>query len=180
MKLLNEPKKVEFLDSEFQEFKFELYSSYIEDKLFISCIVCWSNSIKDTITRWSEVQSILSLNYKSEREYARWNTYLIFLNEEKIPINEKYRIENDKFSARKIILDGLVKLPTISEVEQLINIELLGEDMYIINSESLCAEVSTLINPSIYELIKDVPLDSAKESKNIRSNVLNVLFRILN
>lgn len=180
MKLLNEPKKVEFLDSEFKEFKFELYSLYIVDKLFISCIVCWSNSIKDTINLWSEVQSILSLNYKAEREYARWNTYLIFLNEKKLPINEKYRIENDKFSARKIILDGLVELPTISEVEQLINIELLGEDMSLINDENLCAEISSIINPNIYELIKDVPLDSTKESKNIRTNVLNVLLKVLN
>ncbi|MCU4552903.1 hypothetical protein KTI87_09625 [Acinetobacter nosocomialis] len=180
MKLLNRSNEVNYLRTEFKEFEFEFFSVDIKEKLFISCIVCWSDSVDSTVSFWKEIQSIISVNHQPESEYARWNIYLVFLNEEKLSIDDKYRIENDKFSARKIILDGLSKLPTIDEAGEMINSELLGYDMKLSNSLNKNDEVSTLIDSSIFSLINNLPLDSTKESKKIRSEVLNELVKVLN
>lgn len=180
MELLNKPNQVDYLSTEFNQFEFELFSVDIKDNLFISCIVCWSKSAKDTINLWKDVQSIITLNYRPELEYARWNIYLFFLNEEKLSINDKYQIENDKFSARKIVLDGLSNLPSISEIQTMINIELLGADMKLSKGINKSGEISSLIESSIFDLIIDLPLDSTKESKIKRIDVLDKLVKVLN
>lgn len=180
MKLLNNPKGVEFLQEEFEQFKFELYSTYLKGNLFLSCIVCWSNSVDDTINLWREVQSIISVNYQPQVEYARWNIYLVFLNQDKLAIDDKYKIENDKYSVRKIVLDGLSNLPSISEVEGIINTELLGADMKLSEDINKYEDISGLIESDIFDLIKDLPLGNTKEEKIKRSHVLDELVKVLN
>ena len=77
-------------------------------------------------------------------------------------------------------MDGLSNLPSISEIQTMINIELLGADMKLSKGINKSGEISSLIESSIFDLIIDLPLDSTKESKIKRIDVLDKLVKVLN
>ena len=174
MKLSNKSNQVQFLKNEFEQFNFELFSVDINDNLFSSCIVCWSNSADDIINFWKDIQSLLSAKYQPEGEYAKWNIYLIYLNKEKLSLDEKYKIENDKYFSRKIVLDGLSDLPNIDSVKEIINCELFGHDMHLSEGYK-SSNINDLIDSDILNLLKNIPLGSAKDSKEARANVIKGL-----
>jgi len=176
MKLLNKPKQLDFLQYEFEKFKFELFSVDINDNLFMSCIVCWSNSQEDIVSFWKDIQGELSVKYQPEDEYARWNIYLIYLSKEKLSLDDKYRIENDKYFARKLVLDGLVDIPDLSSAQEMINCELFGHDMHL-GEENKVVDIEGVIDSELLELIKKISLDTKKESKEIRANIIKYMVK---
>lgn len=159
-----------FLRSEFEHVKFELFSS--NDLDFINCIVCWFDSPSDVASNWKALQSIVSVKFKPEARFSRWNIYLVMLCSASLDVREKYIIENDRYAARKIILDGLEELPTTDEIEELINIELLGADLKLqVSVPKTTSEIQLSITP----LIKNAPVDSTIRSKEKRGEIVQKL-----
>jgi len=118
---------------EFPELKFELFTAGKDN--FISCLACWVSNSAVLEESWIGIQSILALNFKSERKTARWNVYLAFFCAGKVANNLKYIIQNDKFTARKMVFDGCVRGETHQDdfemALRLLNGELFSTDLTI-------------------------------------------------
>ena len=104
-------------------------------------------------------------------------TYLVFFCSEKIPLIEKYIIQNDKYAVRKIVLDGLNILPDFDEAELIINKELLGTDLSLEHIEHTATQE---IEPIIASLISGTPSDMSTKSKEKRISIINNIIEFLN
>lgn len=86
-------------------------------------ILCWSkehesfqlyvfSAIFETKSKleevWQSLNDEIAINFQSslEKEIEAWNIYLIFLIKEIVPKELKYKIEQDKFSCRKLVFDN--------------------------------------------------------------------------
>lgn len=168
MNLSNKQYDLGFLSSEFEGIRFELFAS--GDDLFMSCIACWCNRASDLVSNWSSIQSLVSAYYHPPGRLAKWNIYLVIFCTELVPLHEKYVIQNDKYAARKIVLDGIERLPTLEEAEVIINNELLGADLSI---QDVKTEAQQAIDMRLIDLISGIPLDMAVKSRSARSEVIN-------
>ncbi|WP_322614518.1 ABC-three component system middle component 1 [Pseudomonas sp. BIC9C] len=159
-----------FLKSEFKEVEFELYSC---DQLqFINCIVCWFGSSEEMVASWKAIQSIVSVKFKPEAKFSRWNIYLVMLCPDRLEVREKYVIENDRYAARKVVLDNQGERPTIESIEKLINVELLGANLKL---QKTLPKLQAGVKLSIASLIKNAPIDATSKSKEKRGEIVNKL-----
>ncbi|WP_027421080.1 ABC-three component system middle component 1 [Crocinitomix catalasitica] len=74
-----------------------------------------------------ELRDYIAIYFQSqilEKDIERWNIYQFFFIQEKVEDNTKQKIEQDKFSTRKIILDNLKKSLLDEQIKSLINLEL--------------------------------------------------------
>jgi hypothetical protein len=174
MKLSSNPYDLTFLKSEFEEIKFELLST--ADSQLLNCIVCWCETANDVITNWQAIQNLISAYFQPVGQFAQWNVYLVIFCAEELPVRVKYIIQNDKYSVRKIVLDGLDVLPDSDEAVTVVNKELLGSDLSLGRIESV---VLQNINPAISDLISGAPSDMSVESKNKRASMIKNIIRFL-
>jgi len=173
MKLSNKAQDFGFLTSEFDGVRFELFTS---DESFLSCVVCWFQSSIQVVAYWQELQSIVSVKFKPEGRYSKWNTYLVLLCSDRLDIRDKYVIQNDRYAARKIVLDGLGELPDINLVEKMVNVELLGSDLEL---KVMTDNVKEGVEVPLASLVKGAPLDATSTAKEERSAMIDKLIEFL-
>ncbi|HDC4525826.1 hypothetical protein QTN38_009825 [Enterobacter cloacae subsp. cloacae] len=173
MKLSNKLQDFSYLATEFEGAKFELYAS---DEDFLNCIVCWFPSANDIVNSWQAIQSIVSVKFKPEGKYAKWNIYIVMLCADKLGIKEKYVIQNDRYAARKIVLDGLSVLPDSQEVEKMVNIELLGTDLEL---KVVSEKANEGADISLASLVKGAPSAATSAAKEERVAMINKLIEFL-
>ncbi|EKO3891772.1 hypothetical protein AAY53_12170 [Vibrio metoecus] len=173
MKLLSREHDFNFLTSEVDGVRFELFAS---SQSFLTCIVCWFESATDVMMNWQAIQSIVSVRFKPEGGHSKWNVYLIFMCPDSLEIRDKYVIQNDRYAARKIIFDGLGKLPDSPNVEKLVNITLLGTDLELTPVSDISKDD---IETPIAAIVKGVPSGSSVDAKEVRSKMINKLIEFL-
>ncbi|ABZ75098.1 hypothetical protein Shal_0523 [Shewanella halifaxensis HAW-EB4] len=175
MKLLTKEVDLSFLSDHYENIRFHMFCS--DDPLsFISCIACVCETSAEVVESWSEIQSMVSVYYQPSGNLASWNVYLALITVESVPIWEKYQIENNKYAARKIILDGLPEIPCIDQMAIELQKQLLGSDLALYPQVNESREALL----SIEEYIRGTPLDSKKESKNKRALVIDNIIELLN
>lgn len=173
MKLLSRVHDFNFLTSEVDGVRFELFAS---SQSFLTCIVCWFESSTDVIMNWQAIQSIVSVRFKPEGGHSKWNVYLILMCPDSLEIRDKYVIQNDRYAARKIILDGLGDLPDSPDVEKLVNVALLGTDLELAPvSDNSKDDTET----PIAAIVKGVPSGFSVDAKEARSETINKLIEFL-
>ncbi|PHS08092.1 MAG: hypothetical protein COA88_07300 [Kordia sp.] len=89
-----------------------------------------------------ELRDYIAIYFQSqilEKDIERWNIYQFFFIEEKIDHTSKQKVEQDKFSTRKIIHDNRQKILSDDEIKILINQELFDFEIAKreINNESI-------------------------------------------
>lgn len=70
-------------------------------------LVCNDNdALNDS---WENLTENIAINFQIdiEKEIERWNIYLVFLLENEVPKEIKYKIEQDKYCCRKLVEDSL-------------------------------------------------------------------------
>ncbi|WP_421174318.1 ABC-three component system middle component 1 [Aeromonas enteropelogenes] len=176
MNLLSKNIDLSFLSSRFKNIEFQLFVS--SDSIsYISCITCLCTSSAQIIENWRPIQNFVSGFYQPPGELAVWNIYLAFFCVEKLPVWDKYEIENDKYAVRKLVLDGQKMLPTTTQVIDSLSEHLLGSDLVIDSSvDGKIEEISLSLN----EYVRGVPLDSTAESREERARIINHLIEVLN
>lgn len=180
MKLLNKKSlDLVFLKNEFKEIKFEFFG--LEAESFLSCIGCWCNTASEVVESWEPIQSLLSAFYHPEAEVVKWNTYLVFFCTERLDNEDKYLIENNKFFARKVILDNLGTLPDLDLAKKLLNEQLLGMDLLLTNNESDNLDSCRMkFDASLWSLIEDAPDDNSVKSREQREEIILNIIRYIN
>ena len=58
---------------------------------------------------WESIANEIAAYFQSDfkNEYETWNLYVVFLSDFEISRDLKYKIENDKYSSRKIVIDDI-------------------------------------------------------------------------
>lgn len=113
---------------------------------------------------WESITGTIASYYQSKiedegRDFECWNIYILFIVKEEVSTQLKYKIENDKFSSRKIVQDKMsnsINADLISQLiwEHIVNSDLdISEPAEIIESTSIDSTYST--NSKIYQLIKN-------------------------
>ena len=96
--------RIRKVQESFPEFTFNLFTAGNSD--FVSCIACWAKTADILEQKWNAIQNVLAQQYKAERKVARWNVYIAFFCREPVGRTLRILIENDKFTARKLIFDS--------------------------------------------------------------------------
>lgn len=76
---------------------------------------------------WSRISNFIALNYQKSipDDFGKWNTYLFVIVNAQINTDLKYKIENDTFSSRKIVVEG------DSNHDEIVNKHILNNDLEI-------------------------------------------------
>jgi hypothetical protein len=175
MKLLTKDYDFEFLASEFGDMAFHMFRS--DDSLsYISCIACLCKESSVIVKNWRVIQNLVSVHHQPPGNLAVWNVYIAFVTIGTVPIWDKYQIENNKYSARKLIIDGYTKLPTVEQLTDCLEEQLLGSDL------TLDPRVAEPREPllSLDKFVRDAPLDQKIESKEKRASMINEIIESLN
>lgn len=174
MKLLNRDHDLGFLISRFESIDFHLLVS--DDPIsFISCFACLCNSSADIIENWQSIQNFVSGYYQPPGGLASWNIYLAFFTKERMPLWEKYEIENNKYAARKLVIDGVYALPGEEQMVDDLSRHLLGSDLLLDKRPEDLRE--TLL--SLEDYVRGAPLDSKAESREERARMIKNIIEFL-
>jgi hypothetical protein len=175
VKLLIKESDLGFLSAEFENIQFHMIRS--DDRLsFISCIVCVCETAQVIIENWRAIQNMVAVYHQHSGDFDAWNMYLAFVSAENVPIWEKYEIENNKFSARKIVLDGLQEIPNIDQLIIELEKQLLGSDLTLETRSNHIEENLTHLE----KYYRGTPLDSKSESREMRASMINNIIESLN
>ncbi|MFT6901964.1 MAG: hypothetical protein ACJAXS_002171 [Colwellia sp.] len=180
--------KLKFLSDAYSSIEFELYTSIVDPGVstekFMSAIVCKISHQKSLSLYWEEISSLISVEYQSKlnEEYSRWNIYLLFLADCSIENQLKYKVENDTFFVRKLVIDNVSQVIGERSVDTYLNCLILGDDLISNSSESKYNEVviENQYSLTTQRLIsEEFPLTSSEKDKKQRIKWLkNELSRI--
>ena len=160
MKASLEFENVEFLERFFPEFKPQL--SKVQFIGTISVFSFFFESEADLTDKWESITSSIAVNYQSEfedeeLEFERWNIYILFVVKGRVGSQLKYKIENDKFSSRKIIQDNFEEALNPDSISELIQKHIVHIDLnksVIDNNDISDAIPSYSSNSTVYKLIE--------------------------
>lgn len=174
MKLLIKDCNFDFLAAEFDGMAFHMFRS--DDALsYISCIACLCHEPSAIVRNWRVIQNLVSVHHQPPGNLAVWNVYIAFVTIGTVPIWDKYQIENNKYASRKIIIDGLSKWPTLEQLTDHLEEQLLGADL------TLDPRVAESREPllSLEKFVRGAPLDQKTESKEKRASMINEIIESL-
>lgn len=146
-----------------------------DKRSFITCIVCVCETASFLIENWRAIQNMVTVYHQHSDEFDAWNMYLAFISVERIPVWEKYEIENNKFSMRKIVLDGHNENATINQIIVSLENQLLGADLTLESREFQLDNDSL----SLGDYYRGAPLDSKVESKEKRALMIEKMIKSL-
>lgn len=161
MKALLEIKKVDYMESLFSKFNPQL--STIEFIGTVSVFSFFFESEKELDENWEIITSSIAAYYQSEldddtKEFERWNIYILFLVKENVNNQLKYKIENDKFSSRKIVQDNMLDTINEDSISQLIRMHIINDDLNISESSDIAEPTDPILaysnNSKTYQLIE--------------------------
>jgi len=143
-----------------------------------SKLTCFSFLITSTDLEniWQSITNEVAMNYIAHLEngFSKWNCYIVFLCSSEISKDLKYKIENDKFAARKILLEGISETISEDEITIIINNKILDLNIHLSDSLQSRSENIELSTISQNLLSKDLPLDRKDESIKQRQEWINI------
>lgn len=171
MQLLRSDIDIQFFTGLFPGVEFSLYRSD-DAGHFISCFVARFSDSKSCEKYWGEITSEIAINFQADlnNDFASWNIYLLLVCPENIDKHLKYKIENDRFALRKILVT-LQKNESQSD-DQIIEVledAILGRDLKIgvtSSTESMPIYMSEIRKK--LAAIPRIPLDGKDISIQIR------------
>lgn len=111
---------------------------------------------------WKRFSNMVAANYQnseymSNREFDRWNFYIIYISKDNVSKELKNKIENDKFSSRKIVEDSYDKEFNDDEANRLIVKHITNADLKEIVEATQEVTISAYIpkNEKLWELLLD-------------------------
>ncbi len=158
------------IQQNFPSVGFGFYVSEIQS--FISCILCVFESAQNLVEHWESIQNFVSVYHQPKIEAELWNVYLILVCPDVVDVRNKYVIQNDTFTARKLIVENEPTPVESSRLIQILNNELLGFDLKTDFSEGT---IECNYQSGITDLLLDMPLDGSLSAKEIRAEKIQLL-----
>lgn len=86
---------------------------------------------------WRDIYSSIAAYFQSslpaESEFEKWNIYLFYICREEVEKELQYKIENDRFASRKIVLGNCKEVINDKTVSTIINQHITNSDLKIDN-----------------------------------------------
>ncbi len=152
----------------------EYWTYEVDTQARYSChlftIVCNGNAALNDY--WEDLTENIAINFQInlEREIERWNIYLIFLLENEVPKEIKYKVEQDKYCCRKLVEDCLKK-NEFSEVyiqqliqDKIFSVRQINNDK-MIDPTSISKSIETIIRATDDKILS--ALEGFKSNKQI-------------
>jgi len=123
--------------------------------------------------KWSDIVEFIAVNYQTslKEEFSVWNIYLFFITKHQISDSLKYRIENDTFSSRKILIEYE------ANYEEIIEQNIINKDLILVPSNTEKSDSGFKPNPLIWSFLqkkeanKRLNQDDRDYFKKIVSNI---------
>ena len=142
--------------------------------VFISAFLNQENLLK----YWEEISAIIATGYqgnlkKQEDFFEKWNLYVIYTCATPISKDLKSKIENNKFSSRKIVESNFDKEITTEEAERLIIKYITNTDLIdIVNNTS--DNIKNDYEPINKEIWKLIPNDNSLfRNADLQERIIN-------
>jgi hypothetical protein len=183
VKLSRAETDIEFLKQEHEGVKFSLYKTD-DDKKFISCFVARFPDAESCERQWEGITRNIALNYQVAltSEFSAWNIYLALISPVSLERSLKYRIENDRFALRKIVIAMSESGTTSSDkVVTLLENVILGADLEIgkVQQEVLPPPALSVIRASL-SAGERIPMDNKEISIQARkAHLANLMAKVL-
>lgn len=123
---------------------------------------------------WEELTNSIAVHFQSllEKDIEIWNIYVLFLVKEVVDKELKYKIEQDKYSSRKIVYDdfNIIKNESLDlQIKSIIDNKLFGFQLYELKKD----RNDSLTVISVEEMVKqnDSKLYQIVKYVNKNSNV---------
>ncbi len=149
-----------------------------DDHWKINVLIFQSNY--ETLTlKWNKVSSAVSMCYQAdvndENEFEKWNLYIIYICTETVDKELKAKIENDKFSSRKIVVANQTEKLTTELANNLIIQHITNTDLInTVNKTNESVEKKyEPKNKSIWDLIPKG--DSIIGNTKLQTNIIEQL-----
>ncbi len=107
---------------------------------------------------WQKISKEIALKYQSKLEnvYEKWNLYVIYLTTDLTSKELKNKIENDKFSSRKIVEDSYNEKFSNNEANRLIVKHITNSDLKHVVEKTQQVTISNYvpINENLWKLLE--------------------------
>lgn len=139
---------------------------------------------KELAENWEIIISSVAAHYQAElvntnQDFERWNIYLLFLIEGKVDVDLKYKIENDKFSSRKIIQEEWKQGFEEDKIKTLISERILNTDLSSCLVDKEPSKVNYKSDSKIYNKIVRYKLGGAKRGKEEYENLYEDIVKLI-
>lgn len=186
MQLFRSDVNLTFLLNIIPQVKFALYQSD-DNKTFINCFVAYFEDNESCAQYWRAINNEIAVEYQPSLpdEFSSWNIYLALVTPLAMDKHLKYRLENDRFALRKIVLSGPSYVSgtcdemTIEHDGVRIALEnsILGRDLKLSSSADDVSCKVELSNPfrEFLSTMSPLPLDGKDKSSEVRRVRINEL-----
>lgn len=150
----------------------------------ISCFVARFSDNETCEKYWRLINNEIAVEYQSSLpdEFLSWNIYLALVTPSTMDKHLKYRIENDRFALRKLVLAG----PTFASesdtvVREALENSILGRDLELSDvGDGLCDQLENSNRfREFLSTSSQLPLDGKERSSEIRRGRINELLERL-
>ena len=135
-------------------FNFKLVELNVNISVFF---VLTNSSVLEESNLWQKISEEVALKYQPKLDsiYEKWNLYIIYVTHDKTSKELKNKIENDKFSSRKIVEDNFYQEFGESECAELIIKHITNSDLKEIVDTTTEVNISKYIplNTDLWKLL---------------------------
>jgi hypothetical protein len=128
---------------------------------------------------WEPITNRIAIDFQAEfdDEYESWNVYVIFVADFEVSRDLKYKIENDKYSSRKIVMDEIQPSTDEDEIDERILNRIFRFNIVTDEDETrddTLPDLSRIIDNKLYTYISDIIIEGQTvEGLEERSRVFN-------
>lgn len=151
--------KIDNPDFEIENYKVYHYRNEDNFRINIFFLEADKATINDS---WKRFSNMVAANYQnseymSDKEFDRWNFYIIYISKDNLSKELKNKIENDKFSSRKVVEDSYENEFNDDEANRLIIRHITNADLKEIVEETREVTISAYIpkNEKLWKLFLD-------------------------
>jgi len=183
VQLLRSDVNLSFLTNVIPHVKFALFKSD-DDRHFISCFVAHFADNESCSQYWRTINNEIAIEYQPSLtdEFASWNIYLALVTPVAMDKHLKYRLENDRFALRKIVLSGpSFASDSYDGVMAALENSILGRDLKLSSSDDGAPCEPERSNPfrEFLSTTPPLPLDGREKSSEVRRIRINELLQRL-
>lgn len=145
------------LKEKYKTCDFHFHLDDINVKISVFFVLTNSSSLRESES-WKKISEEIALKYQTKLEtvYEKWNLYIIYITSDITPKELKNKVENDKFSSRKIVEDSYSKEFDNDEANRLIVKHITNSDLKEIVDKTHEVTISEFVpkNKNIWELLE--------------------------
>lgn len=151
--------KFRIVQESYKEVEFLFHQTQFSTSRITVCAGIFKN-VSDLERLWSKISSSIAFNYQSQLndDFEKWNLYVIYYCRELVSKSLKYKIENDKFSSRKILEDNCENNLTEETINKIIEKHITNTDLITEKLHNNTFEDEYHSDTMIWQLISDSPL----------------------